>query len=440
MTAPAAERTRLTLPVEGMSCAACVGRVESALRGVPGVEEASVNLATERAQVAFPEGRVSVDDLRRAVQAAGYDLLPPPAASDAPDREQAARAREIARLRRKVIAGIGLSVPVLLGSFPGLFPWVPRVFTDPWVQLVLTLPVQVWVGWAFHRGAWTALRHGSANMNTLVSLGTNAAFLFSVAVTLWPHTLMAAGGMAYYDTAAVVVTLVVLGRYLEARAKGKTSAAIRALVGLSPKTARVVRDGAEVDVALDAVVPGDLVRVRPGERIPVDGVVVEGRSTVDESMLTGEPLPVGQGARRPGDRGHAQPDRRLHLPRRAGRARHRARPDHPAGGDGSGLEGSDPAAGRPRLGRVRAHRPRPGGAHVRCLVALGPFAVLALRPVQRGGRAGHRLSVCAGAGDADRDHGGDGAGRRAGHPGPKTRRRSSGSTGCGRSSSTRRAR
>jgi Cu+-exporting ATPase len=299
MTAPAAARRRLTLPVEGMSCAACVGRVESALRGVPGVEEASVNLATERAQVAFPEGRVSVDDLRRAVQAAGYDLLPPPAAADAPDREQAARAREIARLRLRVIVGSVLSAPVLLGSFPGLFPWVPRVFADPWVQLALTLPVQFWVGAAFHRGAWVALRHGSANMNTLVSLGTNAAFLFSVAVTLWPHVLMAAGGMPYYDTAAVVVTLVVLGRYLEARAKGKTSAAIRALVGLSPKTARVVRDGVEGDVALDAVVPGDLIRVRPGERIPVDGVLMDGRSTVDESMLTGEPLPV---AKAPGSR------------------------------------------------------------------------------------------------------------------------------------------
>ena len=136
-------------------------------------------------------------------------------------------------------------------------------------------------------------------MNTLVSLGTNAAFLYSVAVTLWPHALMAAGGMAYYDTAAVVVTLVVLGRYLEARAKGKTSAAIRALVGLAPRTARVMRDGAEREVAIEAVVPGDLIRVRPGERIPVDGTVTEGRSTVDASMLTGEPLPVAVG---PGDR------------------------------------------------------------------------------------------------------------------------------------------
>jgi len=294
---------RRTLPITGMSCASCVGRVEGALRGVPGVSEASVNLATERARVAFPEGRVTVADLRRAVRAAGYDI--PEMAETAgatgaePDREQQARAREIGRLRLKVILGAVLSVPVLLGSFPQLFPWVPAGWTDPWVQLVLTLPVQFWVGGSFHRGALTALRHGSANMNTLVSLGTNAAFFFSLAVTLWPHALMAAGGMTYYDTAAVLMTLIVLGRYLEARAKGKTSEAIRALVGLAPRTARVVRDGAEVDVPVEDVVPGDLVRVRPGEKVPVDGEVAEGRSTVDESMLTGESLPVAKG---PGDR------------------------------------------------------------------------------------------------------------------------------------------
>ncbi|MBI4012585.1 MAG: copper-translocating P-type ATPase, partial [Candidatus Rokubacteria bacterium] len=295
--------TRLTLPITGMSCASCVGRVETALRGVAGVTAASVNLATERAQVAFPEGRVTVADLRRAVRAAGYDI--PDTAETAgatgaePDREREARAREIGRLRLRVVLGAVLSVPVLLGSFPQLFPWVPAGWSDPWVQLVLTLPVQFWVGWSFHRGAVGALRHGSANMNTLVSLGTNAAFFFSLAVTLWPHALMAAGGMIYYDTAAVLMTLIVLGRYLEARAKGKTSEAIRALVGLAPRTARVVRDGAEVDVPVEDVVPGDLVRVRPGEKVPVDGEVVEGRSTVDESMLTGESLPVAKG---PGDR------------------------------------------------------------------------------------------------------------------------------------------
>jgi len=294
---------RLTLPLTGMSCAACVGRVEAALRGVPDVLAASVSLASERAEVLVPEGRVAVADLRRAVEAAGYGIPAAeagPEAAEAPaDREQAARAAELARLRLKLAAGVLFSVPVVLGSFPGLVPGIPAGWSDPWVQLVLTAPVQFWVGAAFHRGAWAALRHRTANMNTLVSLGTSAAFLFSVAVTVWPRALMAAGGMTYYDTAAVLVTLIVLGRYLEARAKGTASAAIRALVGLRPRTARLVRDGAEVDVAVDAVAPGDVVRVRPGEKIPVDGTVLDGRSTVDESMLTGEAVPVAKAA---GDR------------------------------------------------------------------------------------------------------------------------------------------
>jgi Cu+-exporting ATPase len=295
--------TRLTLPVTGMSSAACVGRVESALRRVPGVAEASVNLATERARVAFAEGRVLLADLRRAVRAQGCDIAESRAGdgltATAPDREQAARAREIGRLRLKVIVGAALTAPVLLGSFPQLFPWAPAVLVNPGVQLLLTFPVQAWVGWGFHRGALAALRHGAADMNTLVSLGTNAAFAFSVAVTLRPHALMAAGGMPYYDTAAVLMTLIVLGRYLEARARGKASAAIRALLQLAPRTARVVREGRERDVPIEEVVAGDLVRVRPGEKIPVDGEVVEGRSTLDESMLTGESFPVAKG---PGDR------------------------------------------------------------------------------------------------------------------------------------------
>ena len=292
---------RLSLPIEGMSCAACVSRIEGALKGVPGVVEASVNLATERAQVAFPEGRVTVAELRAALRAAGYDIPERTEEADRPDDGQAARARERerARLRLKVLVGAALSVPVLLGSFPQLVPWVPAALGNPWVGLVLTAPIQFWVGWGFHRGAWIALRHGTANMNTLVSLGTNAAFFGSLAVTLAPDALMAVGGMTYYDTAAVLMTLIALGRYLEARARGRASAAIRALMELRPRTARVLRDGGEQDVAVEDVVPGDLVRVRPGEKIPVDGEVVEGRSTVDESMVTGESLPA---AKTPGDR------------------------------------------------------------------------------------------------------------------------------------------
>ncbi|MBF8290638.1 MAG: actP, partial [Chloroflexi bacterium] len=174
-----------------------------------------------------------------------------------------------------------------------IVPWAPAWLRSPWTLLLLATPVQFWVGWPFHRGFVHDLRYRSASMSTLVSIGTNAAYLYSLAVTLWPHAFMGLGhAMTYYDVCAVVITLVVLGRWLEARARGRTSDAIRRLVSLAPRTARVLRDGAEVDVATEDVRVDDLVRIRPGERLPVDGVVVEGASTVDESMLTGESVPV----------------------------------------------------------------------------------------------------------------------------------------------------
>ena len=295
----AATTTRLVLPVKGMHCAACVGKVERALHGVPGVSEAHVNLATERATVTADPAQAPLRALRDAVAAAGYELLEPAPAGgedsrtrDARDREE--RAREQDRLRLKFLAGAILSLPVVLGSMPEVFPWAPTVLRQPWLLLVLATPVQLWVGASFHLGFLRDLRHRTASMNTLVSIGTGAAYLFSVAVTLWPHAFAHLGShaMTYFETAAVVITLVVLGRWLEARARGRTSEAIRRLVELAPRTARVRRDGADVEIGVDALVPGDLIRVRPGERVAVDGVVVEGASTVDESMLTGESLPV----------------------------------------------------------------------------------------------------------------------------------------------------
>jgi Cu+-exporting ATPase len=288
---------RRTLPVRGMHCAACVGRVEGALRRVPGVESASVNLATEQATVAFDPARVGVDALQAAVGAAGYELAAAPLERDGPagDHARAAREREERRLRARVVAGVVLSLPLLVGGMPELFPWAPRWLHDLWLQLALATPVQFWVGAGFHRGFLHDLRYGSPSMATLVSLGTNAAYGFSVAVTVWPHVFHATGGMAYYETAAVVITLVALGRWLEARARGRTSEAIRRLVSLAPRTARVLRDGVEVDVPTAEVMVDDLVRMRPGERLPVDGIVVDGASTVDESMLTGESLPVDKG-------------------------------------------------------------------------------------------------------------------------------------------------
>ena len=285
-----------TLPVRGMHCAACVGKVERALRAVPGVDDAAVNLATEQARVAFDPAQTDFGRLQAAVTAAGYELSAPSTATGLPasTADDAERAAEERRTRTKVLAGTVLTVPVVIGSMPEFFPWAPAILRDPWTLLILTAPVQFWVGAQFHLGFLHDLRYRTASMATLVSIGTSAAWFFSVAVTLWPHVFMRAGAMPYYETAAVVITLVMLGRWLEARARGRTSDAIRRLVSLAPRTARVLRDGQEVDVATDEVLVGDLIRIRPGERIPVDGVGVEGRSTVDESMLTGESLPVAK--------------------------------------------------------------------------------------------------------------------------------------------------
>ncbi|MBI2494864.1 MAG: copper-translocating P-type ATPase [Candidatus Rokubacteria bacterium] len=286
---------RLAAPVRGMHCAACVGKVERALAAVAGVESANVNLATEQATVAFDPARTGFARLRDAVAAAGYELVEPPpaaAAAAAVDDERAARAGEQRRERLKFMVGAVLAAPVLAGGMHHVLPGVPAALTNPWVLLVLATPVQFWVGWGFHRGFLRDLRYRSASMATLVSIGTNAAYFFSLAVTLWPHAFAGHDASTYYDVSAVVITLVVLGRWLEVRARGRTSEAIRRLVSLAPRTARVLRDGRELDVPTAEVVVDDLVRIRPGERIPVDGVVTEGASTVDESMLTGESLPV----------------------------------------------------------------------------------------------------------------------------------------------------
>ena len=295
-TSTSERESRLDFPVKGMHCAACVNKVEQALLGVLGVKTAAVNLATERATVRLaPEGP-SLDRLREAVAGAGYTV--PADIADTPesaDREQAERANENRWLRIKFIVGAALAVPVLLGSMHEIFTWAPQWLRNPYLLWALTTPVQFWVGWQFHAAFVKELRHRSASMNTLVSIGTNAAYFFSVAVTLWPRVFMATGAMPYYEASALLMTFLVLGRWLEARARGGTSEAIRRLIALQPKTARVLRDGRETDVPIAEVAVGDLVRVRPGERVAVDGEVVEGASAVDESMLTGESLPVEKG-------------------------------------------------------------------------------------------------------------------------------------------------
>jgi P-type Cu+ transporter len=290
------ELQTLTAPVRGMHCAACVGRVERALSGVPGVEKAVVNLATEQASLAFDPSRADFKALQAAVAAAGYELAAPrspEAGATAADTGDADRMREERRTRITFVTGAVLSLPILVGGMTELFPWAPPWLRNPWTLLLLATPVQFWVGWPFHRGFLHDLRYRTASMATLVSIGTSAAYFFSLAVTVAPHAFRGLGhAMTYYDVSAVVITLVVLGRWLEARARGRTSDAIRRLVSLAPRTARVLRDGADIDVPTEAVRVDELIRIRPGERLPVDGVVVEGASTVDESMLTGESVPV----------------------------------------------------------------------------------------------------------------------------------------------------
>src|SRR5947199_339486 len=220
-----------------MNCAACVGKVERALTATAGVESASVNLATEQATVAFDPARTDLERLRAAVAAAGYELAEPrpePVPGEAVDGERAAREAALRREKVRFVVGAVLSAPVLLGGMPHVVPWVPALLQNPWLQLVLTTPVQVWVGWQFHRGFVHDLRYRTASMATLVSIGTNAAYLGSVAVTLWPHAFVSHGAMTYYDVSAVVITLVVLGRWLEARARSRTSEAIRKLMTLAP--------------------------------------------------------------------------------------------------------------------------------------------------------------------------------------------------------------
>ena len=292
MAAPES-KTRVDFPVRGMHCAACVGKVERALRAVPGVEEANANLATGRATVwARPEA-AQIPALRRAVEGAGYAVPEEIARTpESEDRERAARATLDRSLRAKALIGAALSLPVVIGSMREIFTWAPAWLGNPWLLWLLTTPVQFWVGGQFHAGFVRDLRRRSASMDTLVSLGTNAAYFFSVAVTLWPHAFMAAGAMHYFDVSALLMTFLVTGRWLEARARGGTSEAIHRLMDLSPRTARVLRDGRELDVPVAQIAVGDTVRIRPGERVPVDGLVIEGASSVDESMLTGESLPV----------------------------------------------------------------------------------------------------------------------------------------------------
>ncbi len=301
---------KITLPIGGMTCAACVMHVEGGLKEVAGVLNVSVNLATERATVELIPGAVTIADLKHAVEDVGYEVLDvggdtgaQTGSAELVDRERELREQERQREWRDLIIGIIFTAPLFVLSMThdivhnvpawrAQWGWFFGSTAFAWGMFALATPVQFYVGRSYHRGAWKSLRAGAPNMDLLISLGTNAAYWFSVIVLLAPLFGIKMDAMNYFESAAVIITLIKVGKYLEARAKGQTSEAIKNLMKLQAKTARVERNGAEIEIPVEQVRVGDVVSVRPGEKIPVDGVVLAGYSSVDESMITGESLPV----------------------------------------------------------------------------------------------------------------------------------------------------
>jgi P-type Cu+ transporter len=284
-----------TIPIIDLD-ASRVRELESIVSSIDGVLKAVVNAGAETVEVEYIPGQVGLRDIRRTIEKSGFRLPQQAEGRSALDIEKEAREKELSQLRTKLVTSAVLSVLVMIGSFQDMLP-IPAVVPNRTMWFILFLlatPVQFWAGWHFYQNAWASIKHGSTNMNTLVVVGTTAAYGYSVVLTFFPSILGHYGshGGAYYDTATMIITLILFGKYLEARAKTRAGEAIKKLMGLQPRTARVIREGAELDIPIEDVEAGDLIVVRPGERIPVDGAIRSGYSAVDESMLTGESLPV----------------------------------------------------------------------------------------------------------------------------------------------------
>lgn len=283
--------------VEGMTCASCVSRVEKKLRSLEGVANAQVNLASERATVEYLESRLGVKDFRDALEQIGYHVPQEETESLSNHNQEEERHRqETRRLILKLVFSGLTGVLIMAGGMRGTLGFLPAWESSTYYVLffLLATPVQFWGGWQFYRGAWTGLKHGYADMNTLIAVGTSVAYAYSVFATFFPSALQTFGPevLVYYDTSAIIIALVLMGRLMEARAKGRASDAIKKLIGLQPKIARVEREGKELDIPVEQVIQDDIILVRSGEKIPVDGILVEGAATTDESMITGESLPV----------------------------------------------------------------------------------------------------------------------------------------------------
>ena len=297
----------INLKLRGMSCASCANSIEEAIRNVPGVAECNVNFGAQLAAIKYNPQKTSIEDIQDTVEEAGYSsysLQEQEMVTGEDDTEKAARKAESRDLLLKIIVSGIISIILIFGSLPmmtGLeLPFIPAWLHNPWLQLIFTAPVQFWCGYRFYIGMWKAFKRHAATMDTLIALGTSAAFFYSLFATIFPEFFLNQGLMpeVYYETAAVVITLILLGQWLENRAKGQTSEAIRKLMGLQAKNARVIRDGREIDIPINEVQIGDTILVRPGEKIPVDGEITKGSSTIDEAMVTGESIPI---KKQPGD-------------------------------------------------------------------------------------------------------------------------------------------
>jgi len=291
--------TKIELSITGMSCANCAANIESALyKKTTGIISASVNFATERLTAEYIAGVTSVNDIVSVIQKAGYSAISPDEVIEGEDAEQALRNAEIKDQTQKLVFGVICALPLFILSMARDFNFIGLWSHAPWVNwffCALATPVQFYTGWDFYKGGIKSLKNRSANMDVLVAMGSSAAYFYSLAVLILP----ALGGHVYFETSAVIITLIKLGKMLESRTKGKTGGAIRKLMGMRPKIATIIQDGVEKEIQITRVQKGDTIIVRPGERIPVDGVILEGKSSLDESMLTGEPLPVDKSA---GDR------------------------------------------------------------------------------------------------------------------------------------------
>ena len=289
---------KITMKLRGMHCASCASSIETMTRSLDGVASSNVNFAIEQIAIDYNPQKTSPDAIKKAIANLGYEAFLPDLSADVQDVDQKARLTESQSLTNKVRLGGAIGTILVIGSLPmmtGLnIPFIPDWLHNSWLQLCLALPVQIWCGSSFYIGAWKAFKNHTATMDTLIALGTIAAFSYSITVTLNPNFFISQGLQpeVYYEVSVVVITLILLGKLFENRAKGETSEAIRKLMGLQPKTARVLRDGQEYDISTEEVLIGDVVLVRPGEKIPVDGEAIAGNSTVDESMVTGESIPI----------------------------------------------------------------------------------------------------------------------------------------------------